>query len=194
MSNEQFEGIKAPQRPTPERIAAMSQPAPAPKPAQQPPQMIPQQPPQQQYMQSNLPAVPQSQNLDHIGNIQTAEDRPYTEFPLPKSMVGIDWFKSNFQDEDLSFGLTEINLHQGMRATRMMGPKLDFGRSQHEQLVMSIVTIGGKNVHRNRVLKEEWLNAIGPKGRQVVEHCWNKINTTTDSEAEAIFERGVPKG
>ena len=43
--------------------------------------------------------------------------KPFQKFTLPSSIVGSAWAKSDFSDDDLTFGMTEITTAQRLRAS-----------------------------------------------------------------------------
>lgn len=124
------------------------------------------------------------------GAIAPTNQRDYVEFTIPKEALGGDWEASKFGDEHLKFGITEITVAQTQRAGKLMGAKLDVMTSFYEQQLMCIYTIGGEHVKNMRDFKVEWMSALGPGGRQVVEGCWNKINT----QPEVVVDTAVSSG
>lgn len=133
----------------------------------------------------STPSAPLGARQDEDGG-----DRDFHEFDVPSALLGDLWSHSEFSDEDRTFGLTQITTEQSIRAGRFVGAKLDLGTAQQEQILMCLYTIGEKVVRRNRAQKVAWLEAIGPKGRQVVDFCWNKINTSSDAELDEVFSSG----
>lgn len=131
--------------------------------------------------------------LGPAGSMEMVGDKPYREYEIPVKALGDEWEGSGFEPRHLKFGLTQITVNQGIRAGRLMGAKMDIGTAFLEQQLMTIWVIGGEKCARNRDYKMKWMDAIGPGGRQVVEFCWNKINTRPDSEMEAVFEAGELK-
>lgn len=186
-SDDGFAGLPPVQAPTPEQIAARrgrASPGHAPShPGPQSAQPVP--------GLSALSAPPPE--LGPSGAIDTVGERPYREFVLPPSCLGDEWGTSGFGEDSLRFGLTQITVDQHIRSGRLMGAKMDIGTAMIEQQLMCIYTIGGAKVARNRDYKLRWMEAIGPGGRQIVEHCWNKINTVADSDAEQVYELGETK-
>ena len=127
------------------------------------------------------------------GSVALAGSRPYREFILPADVLGDEWGDSGFNEQHLTFGLTQITVEQQIRSGRLMGAKMDVGTAMMEQQLMCLYTIGGEKIFRNRDYKRKWMDAIGPGGRQVVEACWTKINTIEDAKAEQVFEAGEIK-
>lgn len=148
-----------------------------------------------QSQQTPVSAIPPSSpqpppKLGPEGSIAMAETRAYREFTIPTKVLGQEWPTSGFEERHLTFGITEIAIEQQIRAGRLMGAKMDVGTAFIEQQLMCLYTVGGEKIARNRDYKLKWLEAIGPGGRDVVEHCWNKINTVTDGEKDAVYQTG----
>ncbi len=150
---------------------------------------------------AGLPHAPQSTGVMTAGTLQGAaqaahlpahKGKAYKRFTLPKELVGADWSKSNFEEGDLVFGMTEITTAQRLKASKLAGgAKMDFQAVSLEQTYQCIYMIGGKLTNNNRSVIQAWFHAIGPKGQDVVERVFAEMTSASESDVQAVMAGGA---
>lgn len=116
------------------------------------------------------------------------QGKPFKRFTLPKELVGAEWGKSNFGEDDLEFGMTEITTAQRLRASKLAGgAKMDFQAVSLEQCYQCIYMIGGKLTNHNRSVIQGWFQAIGPKCQDIVERIFAEMTSATENDVQAVM-------
>jgi hypothetical protein len=120
-----------------------------------------------------------------MGDIrQPRSSRPFRTFSFPEDfaaeiMAEPDWCASNFTERDLTFGMTTVMLRDELESSKEKVPQMALLRR-------SLVMIGGKK-GLDYTLVDDWLNAIGPKGRGVVSGIFQELNAAGDSVGKSMM-------
>lgn len=132
-------------------------------------------------MRAEAPAEPSGPVM---GNVQTGDPtallsrpkvRPYKPFTFPDDfaaeiMDGPDWRTSQFTATHLTFGLTTVTLDH-----ELAGSDDKVKNSALFLIQRAIVMIGGQT-GLDYTFVQDWMNAIGPKGRGVVGQLYVELN------------------
>jgi len=117
--------------------------------------------------------------------MQTA--RPFVTFTLPQRLVGGGWGDRDVGD--LKFSICEVNTDMEDRASAATGGmRMNFTAMFSELTVISIYKIGGKPTMGNRDKIREWLDAIGPRCRKLVDRAFNSVNSIEEADADSFLE------
>lgn len=161
---------------------------------------------QQPHMRAEAPASPPAEppaGIPHKGPIEQSSDlvmgtlstenplamsggranRPYRSFTFPvdvahEIMAGPDWSRTR-SPADLEFGMTTITLKDELAASKDPSPHMAL-------LQRAIVMIGGKK-NLDYTYINDWLNAIGPKGRSIVGEIYQHMNTAPAKVGNAMM-------
>ena len=141
-------------------------------------------------MRAEAPAEPQAPLMGSTSTGSPMEEmhrrpagRPFRTFTFPTDfaaeiMKAPEWVSSStpFTLADLTFGLTTATLSDELEASK------DGGRGVANALILiqrTIVMIGGKK-NLDYTYKQDWLAAIGSKGRAVVIEMYWRLNNAGD--------------
>lgn len=118
-----------------------------------------------------------------------AQQRSFLEFTIPKSATGFEWAESGFGDSCLTFCMVELTPDEESRATTNAGPTNLMG-GFNEMVKASIYKIGGSRA--NYDMRGNWLRAIGPGARKIVDKCFNKLNGVEEGLGEDVLASAKP--
>lgn len=111
--------------------------------------------------------------------------RAFRTFTFPEDvgteiMSSPDWHGR--PPADLSFGLTTLKLSDEIEASKAQSPQL-------AMIMRSIVMIGGHK-RLDYTYKQDWLEAIGPKGRSIVGEIFSMLNSDGQNVGKSMFSAG----
>jgi len=110
--------------------------------------------------------------------IKTESERPFIEYTIPESMVGLGWGSSGFSEADRSFKMTEISPRQQDHAAKLM--------------FAAVWQVGEWKAARERAKLEAWWDAIGSKGRRLVEAAFMRMQSVEEVDVEMFLSSGKP--
>lgn len=130
--------------------------------------------------------------LPTAAGLPTEKARPYLEYTLPADKLGLAWPDSGFTDADRTFRLVEITPRQQDQAAKIAGNNPSkLGR---ELMFAALWDVGGWKTRRERDRLEKWWEAIGSKGRRLVEAAFMKMQSVEDDEVDSFLASGRPNG
>jgi hypothetical protein len=123
------------------------------------------------------------------GDIDNLSARPAKQYTLPQSvMKAPGWIASGLSEADLTFTLAEPSV--AMEASARKFGKGDEQRTAERLLDMCLTTIGGQKVMLSQKRIDAWKNAIGPKGRKMVDAKFLELYQVSEADAEEMDESG----
>jgi len=122
--------------------------------------------------------------------IKTESERPFIEYTIPESMVGLGWGSSGFSEADRTFKMTEISPRQQDHAAKIAGQNASaLGR---ELMFAAVWQVGEWKAARERAKLEAWWDAIGSKGRRLVEAAFMRMQSVEEVDVEMFLSSGKP--
>lgn len=112
------------------------------------------------------------------------QQREHYIFTLPDNVLPEAWKTSGFSDTDRTFALTLLSTAEEEAALRTAGQNNDMSAVGKHWMLSSIYAIGGRYTGRNFDTITSWLDAIGPKGRKLVDHAWSHLHTISQKQGE----------
>lgn len=126
------------------------------------------------------------------GGIKTEADRPFIQYTLPENMVGLRWTELGFTADDRVFKMSEITPRQQDKAAKLAnGNNSVLGR---ELMFASLYRIGAWKPQRNRDRLTQWWEAVGSKGRRLIEAAFMKMQSVEETDVDSFLDSGVPGG
>jgi len=129
-------------------------------------------------------------NRGAASGLITDKARPHIEYTLPASMVGIAFSAEGFSDEDRTFKMIEITPRQQDHAAKVANNNPSI--LSRELLYAAIWKIGGWTTRDNREKLTKWWDAIGSKGRRLVEAAFMKMQSVEEADVENFLAAGKP--
>lgn len=124
--------------------------------------------------------------------LATDKSRPFLEYTLPAAKLGLGWPDSEFADSDRTFRLVEITPRQQDQAAKIAGNNPSkLGR---ELMFASLWEVGGWKTRRERDRLDRWWEAIGSKGRRLVEAAFMRMQSVEDDDIDSFLDSGRPNG
>lgn len=147
---------------------------------------MPSSPAAAQAIQPQISGVPQ----------EYIEAREHYIFTLPLELLPESWKSSGRPDSERSFALTLLSMDEEEKALKngFSGGTPDPGAMSRHWLLSSIYAIGGVYTRRNFDRITEWLDAVGPKGRKIVDACFGHLHNITAAQGEAVLAGMQRKG
>lgn len=122
--------------------------------------------------------------------VKTDVERPFMEYTIPESMVGLGWSSSGFSDGDRTFKMTEISPRQQDHAAKIAGQNASaLGR---ELMFASLWIVGDWKTAKERAKLDRWWEAIGSKGRRLVEAAFMRQQSVEEVDVETFLSSGKP--
>lgn len=130
---------------------------------------------------------------DLFGDIQTTTtpkdvERPYIEYTLPISAVGLGWQYSQFEEGDLSFRMIELNSREQDQAAKRSGSNQS--KLQRELIFAAVWQVGDWKASGNRDKLEAWWEAIGGGGKRMVEAAFVALNSVEEEDVKTFLAAG----
>ncbi len=121
--------------------------------------------------------------------IDNRKKRHATQFTLPRTIAeSKSWKQSGLPDKDLKFTLAEATTADETEARRFArGDMLKMGDRLQD---LCTIQIGGELVGMNQERLTRWKDAIGPKGRKLVEAKWLEVYQVTGEEVAEMDQSG----
>jgi len=114
-------------------------------------------------------------------------DRPSVVYQIPKQFVSRGFTMAGFADEDRTFAIVEISPAQQDRAAKIAdGNASVLGR---ELMFSSIVRVGSWAGSKRERLTA-WWDAIGPRGRKLVEAAFIALQSVEEADIETFLASG----
>ncbi len=124
--------------------------------------------------------------------LQTELARPYISYTLPPKMVGLRWDELGFTDADRAFKMTEISPGQQDRAAKLAnGNGSILGK---ELMYSSLYRVGAWKPQSSRDRLDQWWDAIGSKGRRLVEAAFMKMQSVDEVDVDTFLDTGIAGG
>lgn len=117
------------------------------------------------------------------------QQREHYIFTLPLSCLPDTWQTSGRSDKDRQFALTLLTTAEEESALKAATSSGTFDASQvgKRWMLATVYAIGGAYTGRNYDKITSWLDAIGPKGRKLVDKAFSHLHTITDAEGEEFL-------
>jgi len=124
--------------------------------------------------------------------LPTERDRPFMEYTLPEAHLGLGWGSSEFGDADRTFRLVEITPRQQDQAAKVAGNNPSaLGR---ELMFHALWQVGDWKTRRERDRLNRWWDAIGSKGRRLVEAAFMRMQSVEEADVDSFLDSGKPNG
>jgi len=124
--------------------------------------------------------------------LATDKSRPFLEYTLPADKLGLGWPDSGFTDKDRAFRLVEITPRQQDQAAKIAGNNPS--RLGRELMFAALWQVGDWKTRRERDRLDKWWEAIGSKGRRLVEAAFMAMQSVEDDEVDSFLASGRPNG
>ncbi len=150
-------------------------------------------PPQQSLAPQHAPIQPVLSGVPQ----QHVETREHYIFTLPTDVLPSSWAVSGRADADRVFALTLLSTSEeesALRAATANGQSLDVGQMTKNWMLSSVFAIGGKYTGRNYDTITAWLDAIGPRGRKLVDKAFTHLHNITEKQGEDFLAGMQRKG
>jgi hypothetical protein len=122
-------------------------------------------------------------------SIDNRKKRSAMQFTLPSSIAAQrSWRDSGLPEKDLTFVLAEATTDIE-EAARKFG-KGDFTKTAERIQDLCTIKIGGEYVGMNHARLTTWKDAIGPKGRKLIEAKWLENYQVSPEEAAEMDASG----
>lgn len=133
---------------------------------------------------ANLPA----------GVIPEAEpdDRDWVEYTLPMKSVKKKFFP-RFTEADLTFRVTELDPMSMEAAVKRAGGTQNSIRVGQEMTFLAIMKVGSWETKGRHADLKAWWDAIGFKGRSMVQQAMEALHNVEDDEVEMFLASAKPK-
>jgi len=122
--------------------------------------------------------------------------REHYVFTLPAECLPEAWKTSGRPDNDRTFALTLLSTaeEEGALKAATQGGAFDAGQIGKHWMLSSVYAIGGVYTRRNFDTITAWMDAIGPKGRKLLDKAFSHLHTITDKEGENFLAGMQRKG
>lgn len=119
--------------------------------------------------------------------------REHFQFVIPPSVLPTSWSRP---DADRTFSLSLLSTAEEELAMRAATQNGNFDGSQLNKhwMLSTVYMIGGQYTGRNFDRITEWLDAIGPKARKLVDKAFGHLHNISDAEGEAFLAGMQRKG
>lgn len=128
---------------------------------------------------------------NHAASMATDIERAHIEYTLPRSMVSRFYERKGFTVEDLTFCMIEITPAQQDRAAKVAGQNPSV--LSRELMFAAIWKVGSWKGRDNRQKLQQWWDAIGSKGRRLVEAAFMEMQSVEEADVESFLASGKPK-
>lgn len=128
---------------------------------------------------------------------QFIEQREHYIFTLPADSLPASWATSGRGDGDRTFALTLLSTAEeeaALRAATSNGQAFDASQLGKHWMLSSVYAIGGKYTGRNYDTITAWLDAIGPRGRKLVDKAFTHLHNITEKQGEDFLAGMQRKG
>ncbi len=128
--------------------------------------------------------------LDHTGLPKAPTGPPGRVWPLKKENMGLTWPRqTEFDDSNLEYKLVEPTPLMQEKAMELGGGNPV--KTAQEVLFQILVRVGPKgggwNPRKDRTKLESWWKALGPKGRNMVEASFVRMNTVLEETSDSFL-------
>lgn len=127
---------------------------------------------------------------------QFIEQREHYAFTIPPEFLPESWKTSGRPDTDRTFALTLLSTAEeeaALKAATQNGT-FDGGQIGKHWMLSSVYAIGGQYTRRNFDTITAWMDAIGPKGRKLLDKAFSHLHTITDAQGETFLAGMQRKG
>lgn len=122
------------------------------------------------------------------GGVNTDPDRPHITYTLPEAHLGLSFGTKGFKEADRTFKLVEVSPRQQDRAAKVAnGNASILGR---ELMFSALWRVGDWKPQRDRDRLVDWWDAIGGKGRRLVEAAFLKMQSVEEADVENFLASG----
>lgn len=128
--------------------------------------------------------------LPNTSTTPTRTERPHVLYTLPETMVGLEFGASGFTDSDRTFGMAEITPRQQDQAAKAANGNPSI--LSRELIFASLYKIGDWYPRDDRERLSKWWDAIGSKGRRLVEAAFLKMQSVEEADVENFLASGKP--
>jgi hypothetical protein len=124
------------------------------------------------------------------GTPQSDRERPFVQYTIDPGYLGMDWAEAGFSDEDATFRLIELTPMATERAIKLGGKNQ--AKASTELIYAAIWQVGGWKTRNKRKDLERWYDAIGGRGRKLVEAAFMALNSVEEDDVETFLASGKP--
>jgi hypothetical protein len=124
------------------------------------------------------------------GPLPTDKQRPHIEYTLPEDMVGIGFKADGFVDRDRTFKMIEVSPRQQDHAAKVANGNGSI--LSRELMYASLWYVGDWPTGRSRERLAVWWEAIGAKGRRLVEGAFMQMQSVEETDVENFLASGKP--
>lgn len=120
----------------------------------------------------------------------TTAERPHVLYTLPPNMVGLEFAAKGFGDDDRTFAMAEVTPKQQDHAAKVANGNPSV--LSRELIFASLYKVGNWRPRDDRERLAQWWDAIGSKGRRLVEAAFLKMQSVEEADVENFLASGRP--
>lgn len=118
------------------------------------------------------------------------KERAYREYTLPKEALGLNWDRSDFTEDDLTFRMIELSSREQDSVAKRSGSNQS--KLTRELIFAAVWQIGDWKCKPNRDKLVAWYESIGGGGKRLVEAAFVQLNSVEEETVESFLASAKP--